>query len=193
MDARPTWPLGPGGEYQDGPDGNAYEQVPPEQAQDQEPAFPIIGEMARLLRDIRGSLLASAGVLAAITIGIALEVRFATRSMQPGAFRVIDIGLLLGLMFCWLMAAGLLVRAGSPVLNAVSELRWRTGAPLDPRAGWLTLPPVGTQQEEWAWTRAHLLLGAARLARYRAHCAGTWTYVTACYFLVWTVIIIVGA
>ena len=33
MDARPTWPLGPGGEHQDGPDGNAYEQVPPEQPQ----------------------------------------------------------------------------------------------------------------------------------------------------------------
>lgn len=142
MDARPTWPLGPGGEHQDGPDGNAYEQVPPEQAQDQEPAFPIIGEMARLLRDIRGSLLASAGVLAAITIGIALEVRFATRSTQPDAFRVIDIGLLLGLTFCWLMAAGMLVRAGSPVLNAVSELRWRTGAPPGP-ARWVAYSSAG--------------------------------------------------
>ena len=36
--------------------------------------------------------------------------------------------------------------------------------------------------EEWTWTRAHLLLGAARLARRRAQIADTWTYIVAAYF-----------
>ena len=85
--------------------------------------------------------------------------------LRPSLLGVANVGLLGGVLACWLVAVFLLARAGRPVLNAVSELRWVTGAPLDPRAGWLTLPPVGAAPAEWTWNRAHLLLGAARLAR----------------------------
>ncbi|HWG62684.1 MAG TPA: hypothetical protein VG253_13320, partial [Streptosporangiaceae bacterium] len=43
---------------------------------------------------------------------------------------------------------------------------------------WVTLPPVGADPAVWTWNRAYLLLGAARLARYRMQFADTWTYFT---------------
>ena len=76
--------------------------------------------------------------------------------------------------------------------DALSHLRWRTGAPLDPRPRWMTLPPIETTPEEWAWTRAHLLLGAARMNRSRIQLADTWTYITAAVFVVWTATVLVG-
>jgi hypothetical protein len=81
---------------------------------------------------------------------------------------------------------------GRPVHHALSELRWRTGAPLEPRPRWVTLPPAETSPEEWAWSRAHLLLGAARMTRCRIQLADTWTYVTAGFFLIWTAVVLLG-
>jgi hypothetical protein len=192
MDTRPTWPSEPTDGRQGNTEDTIYEQVPIDDEQGQGLAYALIGEMAGLLRETRGNLLAAGALLASITIGVALETGFAARALQPGMFRVVNIGLMLGLIFCWLRAAALLALASRPVLDALSELRWRIGAPLDPRAPWLTLPPVGANAEEWTWTRAHLLVGAARLVRYRVHLADTWTYIATCYFVVWTAIIICG-
>jgi hypothetical protein len=193
MGARSVWPSGPTGGWPDGPDDSDYGQVSGDQLQqDHVFAHAVIGELAVLLRETRGYLLVGGAVLGSVTIGIALEAGFAARSLQPGAFRVLNAGLLLGLIFCWLRAVTLLALAGRPVLNALSELRWRTGSPLDPRAQWLTLPPVGAYLDEWSWIRAHLLLGAARLARHRVQLADTWMYVTASCFVVWTAIVIIG-
>jgi hypothetical protein len=186
MIGRPSWPYGPAkGQYDD--------RALPDRAQtDQGPAQETIGEMAWLLRDTRSSLLLGGSVLSAITIGIALETAFSARAIRPGMIGAVNVGLLCGLLFCWLRALTLRALAARPVHNALSELRWRTGAPLDPRAKWLSLPPAGTDAEEWGWTRAHLLLGAARLARARSQHADTWTYVTAACFLVWTAVVLLG-
>jgi hypothetical protein len=187
-----AWPSGtnpathPGDEYAGG-------QAPPVQAlPDQGPAGAVIGEMAGLLRDTRGGMMADGCMLSAITIGIALEAGLSARALRPSLVGVINLGLLCGMLACWLAAVFLLARAGRPVLKAVSELRWVTGAPLDPRAGWLTLPPAGVNAGEWTWNRAFVLLGAARLARHRMQFADTWTYLTVGCFLVWTVIIVLG-
>jgi hypothetical protein len=169
----------------------AGEPAPPVPTRpDQGPAGAVIGEMADLMRDTRGSMIADGCILSAITIGIALEASLSARALRPSLLGVTDVGLLGGALACWLVAVFLLARAGRPVLNAVSELRWVTGAPLDPRAGWLTLPPVGANPDEWSWNRAHLLLGAARLARYRMQFADTWTYLAGGCFLVWSAIIV---
>ena len=123
MGAQSTWPSGSDeGEY---PPGN----YAAEQAGHAEMPGISHGEMARLLRETRRNVLTGACVLAAITIGTALETRFAARALQPGMFRVINIGLMLGLVFCWLTAVAQQAVVCTPVLNAVSELRWRTGAP----------------------------------------------------------------
>jgi len=183
----PSWPLGPGeGYYRD--DYAVQDQAPAEQRE----ALGVITELAALLRDARVNLSISAGTLGAITIALALEAAFSARALRPGAIGIVNGSLLFGLLACWLRAVLLLATAGRPVLNALSELRWRTGAPIDPRATWLTLPPVGTNPEEWTWIRAHLLVGAARLSRYRLQRADTWTYVTAGGFLVWTAFLLLG-
>jgi hypothetical protein len=148
--------------------------------------------MADLLRDTRGCLTADGCLLGGITIGIALEARLTTRALQPDLAGIVNVCLLSGVLACWLVAVFLLVRASRPALNRLSELRWVTGAPVDPRAGWLNLPPVGADPAQWTWNRAYLLLGAARLARQRMRFADTWTYLAGCYFLAWTAIIILG-
>jgi hypothetical protein len=184
---KPSWPNRPAQGH------DPYGRDLPDRSQpDQGPAQEAIGEMARLLRDTRGSMLLGGGVLSAITVAIGVEATFSSRAIRPGIVGAVNVGLLSGLLLCWLTAVVLMAVAGRPVHNALSEMRWRTGAPLDPRAGWLTLPPTGTDPQEWTWTRAHLLLGAARLARRRSQVADTWTYLAAAYFVVWTVVILLG-
>jgi hypothetical protein len=51
---------------------------------------------------------------------------------------------------------------------------------------------IGRPSWPYRPARAHLLLGAARLARRRIQLADTWTYVTAAYFGVWIVVILLG-
>ena len=188
----PTWPSGPAeGYYHD--DYAVQDQTMPNQVLS-EPgeAMGVITELAALLRDTRVNLSISAGTLAAITIGLALEAAFSARALRGGALGIVNFALLCLLLACWLRAVLLLATANRPVLNALSELRWRTGAPVDPRPTWLSLPPVGTNPEEWTWIRAHLLVGAARLSRWRCQRADTWTYITAAGFLVWTAFLLLG-
>jgi len=187
MIGRPSWP------YRSARGHDPRGRVLPDQAQpDQGPAQEIIGEMAWLLRDTRSSMILGGSVLSAITVAIGLEAAFSGQVVRPGVVGAANVGLLSGLLLCLLTAVILLALASRPVHNALSEMRWKTGAPVDPRAGWLTLPPAGADPEEWTWARAHLLLGAARLARRRAQIADTWTYIAAAYFLVWIVVILLG-
>jgi hypothetical protein len=192
MTAPATWPSGQNGIKATDDTGQAEGQAQLRQAQaDEAHAHAVIGEMAGLLRDTRASLVTDGCLLGAITIGIALEAGPAARA-HPGLAGVVNLGLLGGITVCWLTAAFLLARVGRPVLNALSELRWVTGAPVDPRPAWVTLPPTGADPAEWTWNRAYLLLGAARRARYRMQFADTWTYFTAGCFLAWTAIVILG-
>jgi hypothetical protein len=181
---RPSWPY-----REHDPRGRA---LPGRSQQDQGPAQEIIGQMAWLLRDTRASMLLGGGVLSTITIGMGLEAAFSSHAIRPGAAGAVNVGLLSVLLLCWLIAVARLAVAGRPVHHALSEMRWKTGAPVDPRAAWLTVPPAGTDPQEWTWTSAHLLLGAAQLARRRAQTADTWTYLAAACFGIWTVLILLG-
>ena len=187
MIERPSWPDRPARGH------NAQGRDLPDRAQpDQGPAQEAIGEMAWLLRDTRSSMFLGGGVLSAITVAIGLEAAFSVHAIRSGVLGAVNAGLLCGLLLCWLTAVIMLAVANRPVHNALSEMRWKTGAPIDPRARWLTMPPAGGDPREWTWARAHLLLGAARLARRRTQVADTWTYITAAYFLLWTVVILLG-
>jgi hypothetical protein len=191
MATRPTWPAGP----TDCPPDRDFvkdQALLDHELHDDVAAHAVIGEMAGLLRETRGHMLACAGLLGAIAIGIAAETGASARALRPGLTDVINIGLMCLLFFCWLVAAILVAMAGRPVLNALSETRWVTGAPLDPRAPWLTVPSAGAHPEAWTWIRAHLLVGAARMARYRIQLADTWTCVAAACFLVWAAILGLG-
>lgn len=191
MTSPAAWPTrkreaAPLGYYYAGEPGPPVRGLP-----DQGPAGAVIGEMADLMLDTRASIMTDGCMLGAILIGIAVEAGPA-HVLRPGLAGLVNLGLLGGVLACWLAAVCMLARAGRPVLNAVSELRWVTGAPLDPRAGWLTVPPADADQAEWSWNRAHLLVGAARLARYRMLFADTWTYLAGGFFLALTVVLVLG-
>jgi hypothetical protein len=190
MTAQAAWPSG---DHETSPHNDHYARawVPPGHAlPDQEPAHAVIGDMAGLLRDTRYGLLTCGGMLSAVVIGFALEAGPSARALRPSVAGVLDLCVLCGLLASWLIAIGVLSWASRPVLSTLTELRWATGAPLDTRPRWLTVPPPGTDAGAWTWARAHLLVGAARLARYRMRVADTWTCVTVGCFLIWTEIII---
>jgi hypothetical protein len=171
----------------------AGSQGPPaEEPDDREPAHMVIAQMADLLRDTSGSAIVDACILSAVSIGVAVETGLSARVLRPGLAGVLNVGLLCGLLACWLAGVVVLAWASRPTLNRLSHLRWVTGAPLDPRPAWITLPPTGASPADWTWDRAYLLLGAARLARYRMRYADTWTYVAGFCFLVWSALVILG-
>jgi len=163
------------------------------EAPDRGPAQDVIAEMARLLRDTRGSMLLGGSVLSALTIGIALEAARSPSVLRPGLAGVVYISLLGCVILCWLRAAALLLLASRPVLDQLNDHRWRTGAPVDPRVRWLTLPSIEDSGAAWNWRRVNLMLGAARIRRERLHLADTWTFITVACFLAWTVAVLLGA
>ncbi len=188
MTMRSSWPSGPA-ETDHPRDGEALI----DRAQsDRGPAQEVIGEMASLLRDPRGDLVLGGSVLSAITVATALEAGFSHAALRPGVAGVAGVLLLGTLIGCWLRAVSLLLLSGRPLRDQLSDHRWRTGAPVDPRVKWLTLPTMEDSAAEWNWARVNLLLGAARIRRERIHLADTWTFITAAIFLVWTAAIFLG-
>ncbi len=162
------------------------------EAPDRGPAQDVIAEMAGLLRGTRGSMLLGGSVLSALTIGIALEAALSPSVLRPGLAGLACLSLLGCVMLCWLRAAALLLLASRPVLDQLNEHRWRTGAPLDHRVSWLSMPSVQDSEAAWTWARVNLMLGAARIRRERLHLADTWTLITAGCFLAWTVTVLFG-
>jgi hypothetical protein len=149
----------------------------------------LTGDLAGLLNNTRPTMLLGGGMLSALTLGLSLEAAFAPSPLGHGMVGVVSGVVLIGLIPCWLRAVVLLVLAGRPILGIVSDHRWKAGAPLDPRARWLTLPKIKATPEEWNWVRAHLLIGAARIRLDRVQAALTWTLITTAFFLAWTVMV----
>jgi hypothetical protein len=190
MTAPPTWPSDQA--HTISPHRDYASASPCDEALCQEQAQAVIGEVAGLLRDTRGQLMADGSILGAVTLGIAMQAGPVARALRPTVEGAVSLVLLSGMLICWIAAASVLAMSTRPVLNALSELRWATGAPLDPRPGWVTLPPAGADPADWTWHRALLLVGAARLARHRMLFADTWTYLAGGYFLAWSVVIMLG-
>jgi hypothetical protein len=153
-------------------------------------ALDVLGEMAELLSDTRSGMVLGGTVLGAITVSIAIEAAFLPARLHWGAASLICLGLLGVLICCWLRAVALLALAGKPVLSLLDDQRMRTGAPVDPRPRWLTVPARDDTGRDWSWARAHLLVGAARFRNDRIHCALTWSAVTTACFLAWTVAVL---
>ena len=124
---RPSWPYRPAAGHD--PRGRAL----PDRAQlDQGPAQEIIGQMAWLLRDTRGSTLLGGSVLSAIAVGISLEAAFSGQALRPGVVGAVNVGLLSGLLLCWLTALIRLALAGPCTTHSARfagrrALRWTRG------------------------------------------------------------------
>ena len=160
--------------------------LPDEPVPDRALAQELVGDLAELLNNTRPVMLLDGGLLAALTVGIGVEAGLSRHPAGAGAAMLVT-GTLLGcVIVCWLVAVSRLVLAGRPVLGMVNDHRWKAGAPLDPRARWLHLPPIQATRDEWIWVRAHLLVGAARIRMVRVQRSLAWTLATTALVLAWT-------
>src|ERR1700760_5071293 len=186
--ARLAMASGPDGRAPDGraPDGrDAAGETSEESAQE------LLAEMAALIRDTRPSLVVSGSVSAAVLAGLAtgsVLVPLTGRGPGTGA----TVALFAVGAACLLRALALIVLAGLPLAQSLSQQRVVSGAPLDPRAPWASIPAPGTDARSWTWARAHLLLSQARFRADRIQAATGWALVTAASFLVWTSVVLLA-
>jgi hypothetical protein len=66
-----------------------------------------------------------------------------------------------------------------------------SGAPLDPRAPWASIPPPEAAAP-WGWARAHLLLSQARFRADRIQSATNWALITTAVFLACTAAVLLA-
>jgi hypothetical protein len=157
----------------------------------QEGAHELLAEMAALIRDTRPSLVVSGSVAAAVLIGLAAEsVLLPLTGRGPGLVAVVALFVVVAV--CLLRTLTLIVLAGLPLSQSLSQQRVISGAPLDPRAPWASIPGPGSSARSWTWARAHLLLSQARLRADRIQAATSWALVTAAAFLAWTGVILLA-
>jgi hypothetical protein len=156
-----------------------------------ESAQELLAEMAALIRDTRPSLVVSGSVAAAVLAGLAIESALVPLTGRgPGT--VAAVALFAAVALCLLRTLTLIVLAGLPLAQSLSQQRVVSGAPLDPRASWASIPAPGTDPQSWTWARAHLLLSQARFRADRIQAATTWALVTAASFLVWTSVVLLA-
>ena len=147
----------------------------------------VLGEMAALLHDCRPGVLAGGAATGAIAIGTAIEAAALPLISRTGPGVVVVGILFLILVLCLLRTVTLLVMSGLPLGRLLDEQRVRTGAPLDPRARWATIPAPGDVPGlPWGWDRAYLLLSQARFRAGRIQAAMNWALVTTGAFLAFT-------
>jgi hypothetical protein len=156
-----------------------------------ESAQELLAEMAALIRDTRPSLVVSGSVSAAVLIGLAAESVLLPLTGR-GAGLVAAVGLFVVVALCLLRTLTLIVLAGLPLAQSLSQHRVTSGAPLDPRAPWASIPEPGTDPGPWTWARAHLLLSQARFRADRIQAATSWALVTAAAFLAWTSVVLLA-
>ena len=142
-----------------------------------------IAELASAIGDPLSLLLISGGLLAADLAGAAATV--AILLTHGGAVAVGTAGLLIPVALSWLVAAALLLWAERPVADAVGELRWMTGAPVDlaaPCSPWGVHPPPTAHL---AWPCMVRLIGAVAIRHGRARLALCAAIFTTSGFLAW--------
>jgi hypothetical protein len=147
--------------------------------------------MAALIRDTRPYLIVSSAVAAAVLIGLAVEA--ATVPVGgPGPGAVATGALFVLVALCLLRTLTLIVLAGLPLGQALSQHRVTSGAPLDPRAPWASVPQLAAPGATWGWNRAYLLLSQARFRAERIQTATTWALITAATFLAFSAVLLLA-
>jgi hypothetical protein len=161
--------------------------APRDMPADEDEAQRVLGEMAALLHDSRPGALICGAAAGAIAIGTAIEAAALPLISRAGPGITVVAGLFLILVLCLLRTVTLLVMSGLPLCRLLDEQRVRTGAPLDPRARWATIPAPGdVPGPSWGWGRAYLLLSQARFRVERIQAALNWALVTTGAFLAFT-------
>jgi hypothetical protein len=146
----------------------------------------VLAEITSAIAGARWLFLISGGLLAADATGAVV----ATAGLlgHAGGVGVASVGLLIPVALSWLVAATLLLWAQRPVDDALGELRWMTGAPVDLSA---RCPSLGGQPPPTAdmeWSQVVRLIGAAVVREGRARLALYSAILTTAGLLAWTVV-----
>ena len=107
---------------------------------------------------------------------------------RAGPVAVGTVGLLIPVALSWLVAAALLLWAQRPVADALGELRWVTGAPVDLS---MRCPPLGVQPtpaSDMEWSQVVRLIGAIAVWQGRARLTLASAILTTAGFLAWMVL-----
>jgi hypothetical protein len=145
-----------------------------------------IAEVTLAIGRTRWLFLVSGGLLAA-DIAVAAATALALLS-HGGAVAAVSVGLLLPVMLSWLVAAALLLWAERPVADAVGELRWVTGAPVDFSVPCSPLDAGQSSAPEPTWPHVVRLIGAVAVRQGRARLALSSAILATAGFLAWLVL-----
>ena len=124
-----------------------------------------------------------AGLLAAVLVGAATVTSALAVSGKPPAIGI--AWLLMPVVLSWLVAAVLLAASESPVSRTFGEIRWMTGAPVDPSAPWSPLGAYPPADAEVTWDYVVALIAAATRQHARVRLALSGAVVTTVLFLLW--------
>ncbi len=145
-----------------------------------------IAEVTAIAGGTRSLFLTSGGLLAA---GVAGAVAVAAELLgRADAVAVVSVGLLIPVALSWLVAAALLLWAQRPVADALGELRWVTGAPVDLSAPCQPLDMQPPPTSDMEWSHIVRLIGAVTVRHGRARLALGWAIVTTAGILAWIVL-----
>jgi hypothetical protein len=123
------------------------------------------------------------GLLAAVLVGAAAVTAALAVREQP--LEIGAAGLLVPVIVSWLAAVILLAVSENPVSRTLGELRWSTGALVDPSAPWSPLGAHAPADAEVTWEYVVALIAAATRQHGRARLALSAAVVTAVLFLLW--------
>jgi len=139
------------------------------------------GEMALLLTDADAVMNLAGGLIVADALGIVVAVKW------PFMLHVSwwSLGMLAGAMLSWISAAVHLVWAERPVTNTLSELRYRTGAPIDPSVPWEPRSSIRNAVTGLSWKQLLALIAAANVRRARARSALAWSAIAVGSLCAW--------
>jgi hypothetical protein len=146
----------------------------------------VVGEITSAVDRTQGLFLMSGGLLAGDAAGtVAVAVGLLG---HRGALAVGTAGLLIPVTLGWLVSAALLLWAQRSVDDALGELRWVTGAPVDLsiRRPFVSVLPSLTPEAEWP--HVVRLIGAVAVRQGRARLALSAAILTTAGFLAWTVV-----
>jgi hypothetical protein len=133
--------------------------------------------------DARRLTLSAVGLLVTDLIGAAVVVSaLFARGHLAGLG---PVGLLLPVMLGWIVTAVLVLAAEWPVAYAFGQLRWSTGAPVDPSAPWSPLGVLPLPDSAVTWNHVVPLIAATTLRQTRARRALISAVITTAAFFSW--------
>jgi hypothetical protein len=146
--------------------------------------------MQELLRDGRTGMLVCGTIIAAVTLGLALEEPLLRKALHAGAASAVCGVLLIALTVSMVRTATLMIAAGWPLVDELGELRRRTGAPVDPNAPWTSAGLSAGPFPVSGWEHLRAVLAAAHFRSVRVHQAMTWASIAVACFFAWTMAVL---